>query len=141
MVLHLELELTDPVDERHERRGIHEALELNVERIEDMFARLHREQFLHSLRGPVPPPPRPVERLVQREDAGHLHVMPQLLDAHPLLRERDRVELVTRRIGPMNAFDDLLVEPGERAVVELLVYHAVLLNRTEFRRGLRADDL
>src|SRR5256885_16604393 len=128
MVLHLELELSDPVDERNERRGIHEALALDVERLEPMLARLDREPFLHRPRGPVPPPPRLVERLVQREDASHLHVMPQLLDAHPLLRERDRVELVTRRIGPMNAFDDLLVEPGERSTVELLVHHAVLLD-------------
>jgi len=75
-MLHLQLELADAVDERHERRGVHEALELDVERIEDVLARLHREQFLHRLRGPVPTPARLVEGLIQGQDAGHLHVMP-----------------------------------------------------------------
>jgi len=41
----------------------------------------------------------------------------------------------------MHAFDDFLVESREGAAIQLLVHHAVLLDRSEFRRGLRADDL
>src|SRR5438046_9488569 len=41
----------------------------------------------------------------------------------------------------MHALDDFLVEPREGAAIQLLVHHAVLLDRSEFRRSLRADDL
>src|SRR5438093_13599580 len=67
--------------------------------------------------------------------------MPQLFDADALLRERDRFESVAVWVRAMDSLDDLLVEPGQRASVELLVHHPVLLDRAEFRRGLRADDL
>ena len=139
-MLHLELELPDAIDEGHERRGVHEALELDVERIEDVLARSHREQLFHRLRRPVAAPTGLVERLVQREDAGHLHVMPELFDAHPLLRERDRVELVSGRVRPMHPLHDLLVQAREGAAVELLVHHPVLLDRPELRGRLRPDD-
>src|SRR6266705_3387740 len=140
VVLHLELELPDAVDERHECGGVHEALELDVERVEDVLARLHREELLHRLRRPVTSPAGLVERRVERQDARHLHVMSQLLDADALLRERDRFESVTIRVRAMDSFDDFLVQSGQGASVELLVHHPVLLDRAEFRRRLRPDD-
>src|SRR5439155_1428077 len=58
---------------------------------------------------------------------------------------RNRIQGIERaialRICSMDSLDDLLVEPGQGASVELLVHHPVLLDRAEFRRGLRADDL
>src|SRR5207247_1644040 len=41
----------------------------------------------------------------------------------------------------MHALDDFLVEPREAAAIQLLVHHAVLLDRSEIRPSLRADDL
>src|SRR3989454_6199992 len=67
--------------------------------------------------------------------------MPQLFDADAFLRERDRFESVAVRVRAMDSLDDLLVEPGQGASVELLVHHPVLLDRAEFGRRLRADDL
>src|SRR5207249_10316598 len=71
VMLHLELELPDAIDEGHERRGVHEALELDVERIEDVLARSHREQLFHRLRGPVAAPTCLVERPAYGEQAGN----------------------------------------------------------------------
>src|SRR5438093_11943606 len=67
--------------------------------------------------------------------------MPQLFDADAFLRERDRFESVAVWVRAMDSLDDLLVEPGQRASVELLVHHPVLLDRAEFGRRLCADDL
>src|SRR5438552_15312832 len=69
VVLQLELKLPHAVDERHECREVHEAPEFDVERIEHMLARLHREELFHRLRRPVTSPAGLVERRIERQDA------------------------------------------------------------------------
>src|SRR3990172_7444268 len=141
VVLHLQLVLPDAVDERHEHSAVHDRLELDVEGVEDVLPRLHGEELLHRLRPHLPPVPAAVvPGRIERQDAGHLVVVAELLDADALLAEGDGLERVPVLVRVVDRLDEVAVDAA-LGVVELLVHHAVLLDRAELRARLRAHDL
>ena len=111
-LLHRELVLPDPVDERGEYDVVEEAVVLEVERGEKMGPRLHRQDLLDHVGGFGVRDRRPVGA---REQMDHLVAVAQLLG-----HDAQRPRVILR-----------LLRPRERALV--------LLDGAELGRCLRLD--